>query len=113
MIIKKGHLGNRISCLGVALQVLLCTSTGKKGLSCCRWKVDYLFSLLFEISLLSAFNCLFRFLKVMAMVWAGSQVTKLARAGGSVTKQQFFLINFCGFSFEIEFYLFKNHFEFH
>ena len=25
---------------------------------------------------------IFRFLKVMAMVWAGSQVTKLIRAGG-------------------------------
>ncbi|KHN26417.1 hypothetical protein glysoja_030371 [Glycine soja] len=30
-----------------------------------------------------------RFLKVMAMVWAGSQITKLVRAGGALTLTPF------------------------
>ena len=33
---------------------------------------------------------IFRFLKVMAMVWAGSQVTKLIRAGGWAASIQIF-----------------------
>lgn len=40
-------------------------------------RLIYVFALLINV-----FRC--RFVKVMAMVWAGSQVTKIIRAGGLV-----------------------------
>ena len=43
----------------------------------------YFFCIIDIVSLETPIN---RFLKLMAMVWAGSQVTKIVRAGGSVLK---------------------------
>lgn len=49
-----------------------------------RWRVFFSNVFLWVATMSSENFCPYRFLKVMAMVWAGSQVTKLVRAGGWV-----------------------------